>query len=139
MKTLFRRSMILLLASKSLSLCSPFFLKMTVNALAMAQSVDLTTACLGIGAFGLSKVLSSAFGELRMNMITQIIQTGSQKVAMMSFTHLHSLDLYFHRVSAKNTVFAIHRALKSIESGLRFSLGFFSPVVAEFVLLCGML
>ena len=56
-----------------------------------------------------------------------------------SFKHLHSLDINFHRTSSKNTVFAINRALRSIESGLRFSLGFFTPVAVEFLLLCGML
>jgi ABC-type transport system involved in Fe-S cluster assembly fused permease/ATPase subunit len=36
-------------------------------------------------------------------------------------------------------VFAINKALRSIESGLRFGLGFFTPVVFEFVLLCATL
>jgi ATP-binding cassette, subfamily B, heavy metal transporter len=52
---------------------------------------------------------------------------------------LHSLDLTYHKTSSKNTVFAINRALRSIESGLRFSLGFFTPVAIEFLLLCGMM
>jgi ABC-type transport system involved in Fe-S cluster assembly fused permease/ATPase subunit len=55
------------------------------------------------------------------------------------FTHLHALDIYFHKISSKNTVFAINKALRSIESALRFTLGFFTPVAFEFVLLCGML
>lgn len=58
---------------------------------------------------------------------------------MKAFDHLHSLDLYFHKVSAKNTVFAINKALRSIESALRFSLGFFTPIILEFFMLCGML
>lgn len=49
------------------------------------------------------------------------------------------MDLYFHKISSKNTVFAINKALRSIESGLRFSLGFFTPILFEFTLLCGML
>jgi ABC-type transport system involved in Fe-S cluster assembly fused permease/ATPase subunit len=49
------------------------------------------------------------------------------------------LDLAFHKTSSKNTVFAINRALRSIESGLRFGLGFFTPIAIEFFLLCGML
>lgn len=56
-----------------------------------------------------------------------------------AFTHLHSLDLNFHKTSSKNTVFAINRAIRSIESALRFTLGFFTPVAVEFLLLCGML
>jgi ABC-type transport system involved in Fe-S cluster assembly fused permease/ATPase subunit len=36
-------------------------------------------------------------------------------------------------------VFAINRALRSIDSGLRFGLGFATPVIVEFFLLCGMM
>ena len=49
--------------------------------------------------------------------------------------HMHTLDVYYHKVSSKNTVFAIHKAVKSLDNALRFSLGFFAPVAFEFVLL----
>jgi ABC-type transport system involved in Fe-S cluster assembly fused permease/ATPase subunit len=52
---------------------------------------------------------------------------------------LHALDIYFHKISSKNTVFAINKAIRSIESALRFVLGFFMPVAFEFVLLCATL
>ena len=52
---------------------------------------------------------------------------------------MHNLDLNFHKTSSKNTVFAINRAIKSLEQGMRFSLGFFAPIFVEFILLCGML
>ena len=58
---------------------------------------------------------------------------------MDAFNHLHSLDLNFHKTSSKNTVFAINRAVRSLESALRFSLGFATPILCEFVLLCCML
>ena len=45
----------------------------------------------------------------------------------------------YHKTSSKNTVFAINRAIRSIESALRFSLGFFTPVAVEFIMLCLML
>lgn len=49
------------------------------------------------------------------------------------------MDLNFHKSSSKNTVFAINRAVRSIESAMRFTLGFFTPVAVEFLMLCGML
>ena len=55
-----------------------------------------------------------------------------------AFTHLHNLDLNYHKTSSKNTVFGINRAIRSIESALRFSFGFATPIVVEFTLLCGM-
>lgn len=71
--------------------------------------------------------------------IAKFINDGVRRVSSSSFTHLHNLDLSFHKVSSKNTVFGINRAIRSIESGLRFVIGFFSPIAFEFVLLCGML
>ena len=52
---------------------------------------------------------------------------------------MHTLDLNFHKASSKNTVFGINRALRSIESGMRFAVGFAAPIAFEFFLLCGML
>jgi ABC-type transport system involved in Fe-S cluster assembly fused permease/ATPase subunit len=74
-----------------------------------------------------------------MNQIQEIMQRGVMKVSKRAFEHLHDLDLYFHKISSKNTVFAVNKALRSIESGMRFTLGFFTPVLFEFVMLCGML
>ena len=62
-----------------------------------------------------------------------------RKISYDAFKHLHALDLNFHKTSSKNTVFAINRAVRSIESAMRFTLGFFTPVAVEFILLCGML
>lgn len=131
--------MILLTLSKSLSIASPYFLKITVNALAEASKMDFNLAVLGILGFGASRLFSSVFQEIRMNQIAQVIQLGIEKTSVKCFTHLHALDIYFHKISSKNTVFAINKALRSIESALRFTLGFFTPVAFEFVLLCGML
>lgn len=131
--------MALLTLSKSLAIASPFFLKITVNALAEVSKLDLNLAFLGILGFGATRIFSSVFHEMRMNRINEIIQHGIQKISVKSFTHLHALDIYFHKISSKNTVFAINKALRSIESALRFTLGFFTPVAFEFLLLCGTL
>ncbi len=60
-------------------------------------------------------------------------------IQVHAFKHMHTLDVYYHKVSSKNTVFAIHKAIKSLDNALRFALGFFAPVAFEFVLLCGTL
>ena len=57
-------------------------------------------------------------------------------MASASFKHLHDLDLSYHKASSKNTVFGINRALRSIDSGMRFILGFFAQMAVEFVFLC---
>ena len=74
-----------------------------------------------------------------MVMITRLIQTGLKKLSADVFKHLHNLDISFHKISSKNIVFSVNRAIRSIEPGLRFTVGFFSPIAFEFMLLCGML
>jgi hypothetical protein len=61
--------MTLLLLSKSLTIVSPYFLKLAVNALSIGESVNLTAAFMAIGAFGAARTLSTVFGELRMNQV----------------------------------------------------------------------
>lgn len=138
-KKIFYKSMLLLAASKILTISSPFFLKITVNALAEASKLDMNLAMLGILGFGAARILSTLFSEIRMKQISDIILLGAKKVSINAFQHLHMLDIYFHKISSKNTVFAINRAIRSIESALRFTLGFFAPVAFEFVLLCATL
>ncbi len=71
--------------------------------------------------------------------ISKIIQLATKKISFNAFTHMQSLDIDFHKTSSKNTVFAINRAIRSIENGMRFVLGFATPIVIEFFMLCGML
>lgn len=71
--------------------------------------------------------------------ITKFIQNGLRKLSHTVFEHLHHLDISFHKISSKNIVFGVNRAIRGIEPGLRFTVGFFSPIAFEFVLLCGML
>lgn len=71
--------------------------------------------------------------------IARFIQEGLRKISAAAFEHLHKIDLNFHKGSSKNTVFAINRAIRSIEAALRFGVGFAAPVALEFTLLCAML
>ena len=74
-----------------------------------------------------------------MVLITRFIQRGLRQLSETVFKHLHNLDTSFHKISSKNIVFGVNRAIRSIEPGLRFTVGFFSPIAFEFTLLCGML
>jgi len=94
---------------------------------------------MGIGIFCGIRVLSTMFQEYRMVMITRLIQQGVKNLSTKVFSHLHALDASFHKISSKNTVFSVNRGIRSIEPGLRFTIGFFSPIAFEFMLLCGML
>ena len=139
MKKTFYKSMALIVLSKGCAIASPFFLKGIVDSMTVASQLSFGTACVGIAAFSGSRFLGELGNNYRMYMVMNMIQNGLKRLSFDSFTHLHSLDLNFHKTSSKNTTFAINRALRSIESGMRFALGFFTPVFVEFILLCGML
>lgn len=70
------KSMFLLALSKSLAISSPYFMKVTVDALAEASKLDFNLAILGILGFGATRLFSSIFQEIRMNQITEVIQIG---------------------------------------------------------------
>ena len=72
-KKILYSSMILLCLSKSLAIASPFFLKYTVNAIALGPAMDFNLACLGILGFGAARIFSTVFGEMRMKQINDII------------------------------------------------------------------
>ena len=139
MKILLAKSCLFIVASKGLAIASPWFLKSVVDSMTAVGAMDLNKAMIGISLFGASRFVSTILQEQRMFQIVTFIQSGIRKISFDAFKHLHNLDLAFHKTSSKNTVFAINRALRSIESGLRFTLGFFTPIAIEFLLLCGML
>lgn len=72
-----------------------------------------------------------------MNYVTEAIQDGLRRIAKTAFRHLHELDLVYHRQSSKNTVFAINRALRSVDTGLRFFLGFAAQMGFELAAVFG--
>lgn len=138
-RTLFWLAMTSMVLSKGLALGAPYCLKIAVNALAQAQAMNLHLAFTGVIGFGLCRAFSSVFHEVRMSLVVKIMREAIQKISLEIFSHLHSLDLTFHKTSTRNTIFAVNKALEAIDSGLRFAIGFVAPIVLEFGMICGML
>ena len=65
-KHLFYKSMALLVGSKGMAIASPYILKTIVDSMTVAGSIDFYSAALGIGLFGATRILGSAFQEYRM-------------------------------------------------------------------------
>ena len=139
MKRMFYSAMGMVLVSKGLAIASPWFLKGVIDSMTVSSQLSFGSACLGIAAFTGSRFGAELSNNVRMYMVMNLITTGVRKLSMDSFTHLHSLDMNYHKTSSKNTVFAINRALRSVESGMRFIFAFFTPIAVEFTFLCGML
>lgn len=73
MKRIFRNSCFLIAASKGLIIASPWFLKGVIDIMTAGGALNLTHMMLGIGAFGLSRLLSTASQEYRMIMIADFV------------------------------------------------------------------
>ena len=75
MMKIFRSSCALIVASKGLAITSPWFLKGVVDTMAMTPvaALSMSSLCVGIGAFGVTRLLSTLSQEYRMIMISDFI------------------------------------------------------------------
>ncbi len=88
-------------------------------------------------AYGLARVLSQSFAELRDGIFARVAQRAIRKVALATFRHLHSLSLRFHldrQTGGLNR--AIERGAKGIEFLLFFLLFNVLPTLFEIGLVC---
>mmetsp|Transcript_12011 Transcript_12011/g.20277 ORF Transcript_12011/g.20277 Transcript_12011/m.20277 type:complete len:434 (+) Transcript_12011:1505-2806(+) len=99
---------------------------------AAAVKMGLWKVSIGVLLFGASKIASTILVQNHVIQMTKLIQEGLERVSQRAFSHLHELDLGFHKQSSsRDSVFAINRALRSLDSGLRFFLCFFSGMIVE--------
>ena len=136
-KRLFGVSCGLLLISKGLSISAPYMLKIAVNSLGAASA--LQTVSMAILTYATMRVISSLAHELRANYVFHMTLNAMKSITIQMFGHIHSLDFLYHRSGTRDTMYAISRAIRNVENGLRFMLQALAPVIVEFVMLCGML
>lgn len=135
-------ALLCLLASKILSVQVPMGLKWIIDE--MTPKAALTTAIvLPVGlivAYGLLRVTSQAFGEVRDAIFAKVSQRAIRKVGLETFRHLHALSLRFHLDRQTGGMSrAIERGTKGIEFLLQFMLFNILPTLLEILLVCGIL
>lgn len=144
-ETELKARVVLALALLSLSKISgvyvPILFKHAIDALS-AKGVDgLILAPIGIIiAYGVLRVLSQAFGELRDAVFAKVAQRAIRRVGLDTFKHLHALSLRFHLDRQTGGLSrAIERGTKGIEFLLQFMLFNVLPTLLEITLVCGIL
>ncbi|MFT8245986.1 ABCB family ABC transporter ATP-binding protein/permease [Roseomonas sp. BN140053] len=125
--------------------------------IAYARAVDALTPHLGSGAaagtmavavvpvalvvgYGLLRVASSAFGELRDAVFTKVQARATRRIALQVFQHLHALSLRFHldrQTGGLSRV--IERGTRGITFVLDFMLFNIVPTLFEILLVAGIL
>lgn len=133
-------ALVLLAASKVATVYIPVVYGQVVDVLGGKQDPVLVLPVALIIGFGVLRVLSIAFGELRDAVFTKVAQRAIRQVALETFEHLHRLALRYHLERQTGGLsHAIERGTKAIDFILRFMLFNILPTLLEIALVCGIL
>ena len=133
-----------LVLSKVIAVGTPILYAQAVDALAP----DGTSAAtfLGFGAvaltlaYGLARLMSVGFQQLRDVVFTRVGQRALRQLALETFTHIHRLSMRYH-ITRKTGGLSriIERGVKGVDFLLRFLLFSIGPLMLELLLICGYL
>ena len=131
--------MVLLVLAKLANVVVPLALKEIVDAMSQPQALLAVPVSLVIG-YGLLRLFSTLFGELRDALFAKVTQRAIRRVALQVFEHLHSLSLRFHLERQTGGVSRdIERGTRGISFLLTFLLFNILPTLLEIGLVAGIL
>ncbi|MDP2694930.1 MAG: ABC transporter ATP-binding protein/permease [Gallionella sp.] len=129
----------LLVLSKLANVSVPLVLKEIIDALDKPQAALVIPVFLVIG-YGVLRLLSTLFGELRDAVFAKATQRAVRRVALQVFGHLHSLSLRFHLDRQTGGVSRdIERGTRGIGFLLNFMLFNILPTLLEIGLVAAIL
>ena len=132
-------AMSLLIFSKLANVSVPLVLKEIIDAMDKTKSVLAIPVFLIIG-YGVLRLFSTLFGELRDAVFANVTQRAIRRVALQVFEHLHSLSLRFHLDRQTGGVSRdIERGTRGIGFLLNFTLFNILPTLLEIGLVAGIL
>jgi ATP-binding cassette, subfamily B, heavy metal transporter len=129
-------SLMALVAAKLVSVTTPFMYKTAVDALAGEKpAVGLLMALTAVGltvAYGMARLMSVGFGELRDAIFVRVGQRAIRRLAIETFTHIHRLSMRYH-IARKTGGLSriIERGVKGVDFLLRFMLLSIGPLILE--------
>ena len=129
-------ALVFLMLAKIVSVTTPYLYKRAVDALA---GTDPSPALLlGLGAvgltvaYGMARLLTVGFGELRDAVFVRVGQRALRRLALETFTHIHRLSMRYH-ITRKTGGLSriIERGVKGVDFLLRFMLFSIGPLILE--------
>jgi ABC-type transport system involved in Fe-S cluster assembly fused permease/ATPase subunit len=130
-------ALMMLVMAKIVSALTPFLYKWAVDALggetpSVAAVVGLTAGGLTL-AYGIARLGTVAFNELRDAIFVRVGQRALRKLALETFTHIHRLSMRYH-ITRKTGGLSriIERGVKGVDFLLRFMLFSIGPLILEF-------
>jgi len=130
-----------LVAAKAAVVGVPILLKHIVDALAQAPAGALLAAPVAlIAGYGLLRLATSLFTELREFFFVKVTQAAVHTLALQTFRHLHSLSLRYHLQRRTGSVTReIDHGIRGISSLVSFTLYSILPTLVELTLVLGYL
>jgi ABC-type transport system involved in Fe-S cluster assembly fused permease/ATPase subunit len=129
-------ALVMLIAAKIVSVTTPFLYKQAVDNLAgdapdAAAIMGLTAVGLTV-AYGLARLGTVAFQELRDAIFVRVGQRALRRLALQTFEHIHALSLRYH-ITRKTGGLSriIERGVKGVDFLLRFMLFSIGPLILE--------
>jgi ATP-binding cassette subfamily B protein len=130
-------ALLFLIAAKLVSVSTPYLYKLAVDSLSSEAGSD-PRALIGLGAvglvvaYGLARLGSVVFGELRDAVFVRVGQRAIRRLAIETFTHIHQLSLRYH-IARKTGGLSriIERGVKGVDFLLRFMLLSIGPLILE--------
>jgi len=128
-----------LLAGKLVNIYVPLFYKHAVDALSPSNAV-ITVPIALIVAYGVARVMSQGFNELRNAVFAKVSQRAIRQLALRAFRHVIALSLRYH---LERRTGGLSRAIERGTAGIDFLLSFMLfnvvPTLFEILLVCGIL
>lgn len=132
-------AMTFLVIAKLANIGVPLMMKRIVDALSPAQAMLAVPVTLLL-IYGLLRLSSTLFGELRDIVFVRVTQRAMRRIALNVFRHLHALSLRFHLERQTGGVSRdIERGTRGIATLMSFMLFSIIPTILEITLVCGLL
>lgn len=132
-----------MVAAKVANVGVPVLLKHLVDAMSLKPGDAQAVLVVPIGlllAYGLLRLSTSLFTELRELVFAKATQGAARSIALQTFEHLHSLSLRFHLERQTGGMTRdIERGVRGIESLISYSLYSIVPTLVEVALVLGIL
>ena len=134
-------ALLFLVIAKAVINFAPFLYRDAVNALTDTGNSPLLLGALGLTvAYGIARLLSRGFEQLRDVVFAVVAQRAFRNLALETFQHIHKLSLRYH-ISRKTGALSriIERGVKGLEFLLRFLLFSIGPLVLELLIIAGIM
>ena len=137
-------AMLALVLGEILGLLAPYFYGVSVDALAPGADEDqtifmLTAGALGmVVAYGVMRILSVGFSQLRDVIFAQVGQRALRQLALETFRHMHRLSLRYHITRKTGGLSRVmERGVKGVEFLLMFMLFSIGPLILKLLIVAG--